>query len=254
MVIEVQTTQNVTIDYETAGIGYRLLAYMLDWVVILIWYLGWIGIISIFSETGIWSAFDGNGIMIFLIIIIVFPIIFYDLLFETLNHGQSIGKMIVKIRVVNVDGTAPSGTSFLLRWLFRAIDFSMTEGFLAIIMIAITKKSQRLGDYLAGTTVIDLRLNAGNKELKLSDLDFHEDYKVSYNDVLYKLSDKDIQTIRSIIDDQRMQYNEYFTQRLADRIKLITGYEYNGPNRVFLRKVVSDYNSLAVQENCLANV
>jgi uncharacterized RDD family membrane protein YckC len=248
MIIEVQTTQNVTIDYETAGVGYRLLAYFLDWVVIFIWYLGWIGIISIFSEAGLWSAFDGNGIMIFLIIIIAFPILFYDLLFETLNHGQSIGKMIVKIRVVNVDGTAPSGTSYLLRWLFRIVDFSMTEGFLAVIMIAATKKSQRLGDYIAGTTVIDLRLNARNKELKLSDLDFHEDYKVTYRDVLDRLSDRDIQTITSIIDDNRMQYNEYFNQRLADRIKSITGYEYDGPDRVFLRKVVSDYNYLAVQE------
>ncbi|MDR2950989.1 MAG: RDD family protein [Prevotella sp.] len=248
MIIEVQTTQNVTIDYETAGIGYRLLAYFLDWVIIFIWYLGWVGIISIFSEVGLWSAFDGNGIMIFLIIIIAFPILFYDLLFETLNNGQSIGKMIVKIRVVNVDGTAPSSSSFLLRWLFRLVDFTMTEGFLAIIMIAVTKKSQRLGDYLAGTTVIDLRLNSKNKELKLSDLDFHEDYKVSYKDVLDRLSDRDIQTITSIIDDQRMQYNEYFNQRLADRIKSITGYEYDGPDRIFLRKIVTDYNYLAVQE------
>jgi uncharacterized RDD family membrane protein YckC len=248
MIIEVQTTQNVTIDYETAGVGYRLLAYFVDWAVILIWYLGWVGILSVFSEVGLWSAFDGNVAMIFLVIIIAFPVVFYDLLFETLNRGQSIGKMIVKIRVVNVDGTAPSGASYLLRWLFRIVDFSLTEGFLAIIMVAATKKSQRLGDYLAGTTVIDLRLNAGNKELKLSDLDFHEDYKVTYKDILDKLSDRDIHTITSIIDDQRMQYNEYFNQRLADRIKLITGYEYDGPDRIFLRKVVSDYNYLAVSE------
>ena len=116
MIIEVQTTQNVTIDYETAGVGYRLLAYILDWVVILIWYLGWIGILSIFSEAGLWSAFDSNTAMIFIIIIMASPVLFYDLLFETLNKGQSIGKMIVKIRVVNVDGTVPSGTSYLLRW------------------------------------------------------------------------------------------------------------------------------------------
>ena len=66
--------------------------------------------------------------------------------------------------------------------------------------------------------------------------------------MLDKLSDRDIQTITSIIDDQRMQYNEYFNQRLADRIKSITGYEYDGPDRIFLRKVVTDYNYLAVQE------
>lgn len=248
MIIEVQTTQNVTIDYETAGLGYRILAYILDWVVIFIWYLGWLGVISLFSKAGLFSAFSGNGTMIFLIIVITFPILFYDLLFENFNNGQSIGKMIVKIRVVNVDGTAPSGTSFLLRWLFRLVDFPLTYWLLAVIMIAVTKKSQRLGDYLAATTVIDLRLNAKNRQLNLSDLDFHEDYKVSYADVLARLSDKDIQTIRAIIDDDRMQYNEYFNQRLADRIKSITGYTFDGPDRIFLRKVVSDYNYLALQE------
>ena len=154
----------------------------------------------------------------------------------------------MKIRVVNVDGTAPTSSSFLIRWLFRLIDFSMTEGFLAVIMVAVTKKSQRLGDLLAGTTVIDLKLNSRNRELSITDLDFHEDYKVTYTDVLDKLSDKDIQTISSIIEDQRMRDSDYFNQRLAERIKSITGYTYNGPDRVFLRKVVSDYNYLAVQE------
>lgn len=115
-------------------------------------------------------------------------------------------------------------------------------------MVAVTKKSQRLGDYLAGTAVIDLRLDAKNKQLNLADLDFHEDYKVAYGDILTLLSDKDIQTIRTIIDDEKMQYNEYFNQRLANRIKTITGYVYDGPDRLFLRKIVSDYNFLALQE------
>lgn len=246
MIIEVQTTQNVTIDYETAGVGYRILAYIIDWIVIIIWYLGWAGMASLLGS-GLFEAFAGDGLMIFLIITITFPILFYDLLMETYNHGQSIGKMIVKIRVVNVDGTAPSGTSFLLRWLFRLVDFPLTYWLLAVIMIAVTKKSQRLGDYLAGTTVIDLRLDAKSK-LNLADLDFHEDYRVTYTDVLARLSDKDIQTVRAIIDDDRMQYNEYFNQRLADRIKSITGYTFDGPDRVFLRKIVSDYNYLALQD------
>ncbi|MFV0536107.1 MAG: RDD family protein, partial [Dysgonomonas sp.] len=136
----------------------------------------------------------------------------------------------------------------LIRWLFRLVDFSLTYGFLGVIMVAVTKKSQRIGDLLAGTTVIDLRLNASNRELSITDLDFHEDYKVTYADVLDKLSDRDIQTIISITEDKRMRDNDYFSQRLADKIKTIIGYSYDGPDKVFLRKVVSDYNYLAVQE------
>ena len=248
MIIEVQTTQNVTIDYETAGVVQRILAYLLDLIAIIVWVIGWFWILGTVASFGINQAFNGDIFAILLVIIILLPVVFYHLLFETLNNGQSPGKMVMKIRVVNVDGTAPTSSSFLIRWLFRLIDFSMTEGFLAVIMVAVTKKSQRLGDLLAGTTVIDLKLNSRNRELSITDLDFHEDYKVTYIDVLDRLSDKDIQTISSIIEDQRMRDSDYFNQRLAERIKSITGYTYNGPDRVFLRKVVSDYNYLAVQE------
>lgn len=248
MIIEVQTTQNVTIDYETAGLGKRILGYLIDFVILVLWIIGCIWILSITSSFGMDAVFAGDVGAIFIFILIFTPIIFYDLLFEILNDGQSPGKMLMKIKVVNIDGTTPSTSSFLIRWLFRLVDFSMTEGFLGVIMIAVTKKSQRLGDLLAGTTVIDLKLNNRNRELSITDLDFHEDYKVSYVDVLDRLSDKDIQTITSIIEDRRMRDSDYFNQRLADRIKTITGYIYDGPDRVFLKKIVSDYNYLAVQE------
>ena len=155
MAIEVQTTQNVTIDYVPAGVGYRLLAYIIDWIVIAIWILGWMGI---FYYTGLFdsgASSDYEGLITLLIIIIVVPILFYDLILETLNKGQSVGKMMFKIRVVNVDGTPPSFGSFLIRWLFRLVDFSLFQGLVGIIMIVATSKSQRLGDYLAGTTVIE---------------------------------------------------------------------------------------------------
>jgi len=248
MIIEVQTTQNVTIDYETAGIGKRLLAYILDWIFIILWIAGWLWVFSLISGLGIRYLYSGDIFNIILTILFIFPIVFYDFIFETLNNGQSPGKMILRIRVVNVDGTTPSTGSYLVRWLFRLVDFTLTNDFLAVIMVAVTKKSQRLGDLLAGTTVIDLNLNASNKQLSIKDLDFHDDYKVSYADVLDRLSDKDIQTIMSIVEDRRMRDSDYFNKRLADRIKNITGYTYEGPDRVFLKKVVSDYNFLAVQE------
>jgi len=248
MPIEVQTTQNVTIDYEPAGLGYRILAYLIDWVIIAVWVVGWLGIIfGLFKNSLGYFVDSYNSIGIFISIVISFPIVFYDLLFETMNNGQSPGKMLFKIRVVNVDGTVPSFGGYMLRWLFRFVDIWLTNGLLAIIMIAVTGKAQRLGDVLGGTTVIDLKLTSKNKELTVADLDFHEDYKVTYLDVLDRLSDRDIQTILAIMEDHNMKDNDYFSKRLADRIKEITGYTYNGPDRVFLNKVISDYNYLALQ-------
>ncbi len=248
MIIEVQTTQNVTIDYEVANIGKRILAYLIDWVIIFVWFFGWLWILGNMARLGLGAALDGELTAIFIWVILFYPILFYDFLFERFNNGQSPGKMALRIRVVNVDGTAPTTGSFLVRWLFRLVDFTITYGFVGVIMVAVSKKSQRLGDLLAGTAVIDLKPNARNRELSITDLDFHEDYKVSYPDVLDKLSDRDIQTIVSIIEDRRMRESDYFNQRLAERIKSITGYSYDGPDRIFLKKVVSDYNYLALQE------
>ena len=248
MIIEVQTTQNVTIDYEIANIGKRILAYLIDWAVILLWFFGWLWILSTVGRLGLGTAIDGDISAIIVWVILFYPMLFYDFLFERFNNGQSLGKMALKIRAVNVNGTAPTTGSFLVRWLFRIVDFTITYGFVGVIMVAVSKKSQRLGDLLAGTTVIDLKLNAGNRELSITDLDFHEDYKVTYADVLDRLSDRDIQTIISITEDRRMRDSDYFNQRLAERIKSITGYNYDGPDRVFLKKIVNDYNFLAVQE------
>ncbi|NDV77935.1 RDD family protein [Dysgonomonas sp. 511] len=245
MIIEVQTTQNVTIDYETAGLGQRILAYLIDWVVILIWVFGWIWLFSKIVPYSIWDAGDYLPIIIWVMYIV--PVLFYDFIFETLNYGQSPGKMVMNIRVINLDGTTPSTGSYLLRWLFRLVDFSLTNAVVGVIMVAVNKKNQRLGDLLAGTTVVDLKLNSRNRRLSITDLDFRNDYKVTYADVLDKLSDKDIQTIMSITEDARMRENEYFNQRLAERVKDITGYTFDGPDRLFLKKIVSDYNYMAIQ-------
>lgn len=248
MIIEVQTTQNVTIDYGTAGLGKRILAYILDLIFMILWFIGWIWIFSIIGYFTFDTFFGGESTAILIFVIFFFPFLFYDFLFELFNNGQSPGKMIMKIRVINIDGTTPSVGSYLIRWLFRLVDFTLTSHFLGVIMVAVTKKSQRLGDLLAGTTVIDLNLNARDKRLSITELDFRDDYKVVYTDVLDRLSDKDIQTILTIIDDNNVESGNYFNERLADRIKSITGYSYEGSDILFLRKIVNDYNYLSVQE------
>ncbi len=246
MAIQVQTTQNVIIDYEPAGLGNRTLAYAIDIIAIILWGVCWICLYYV-TDRKLFSIAEDYGLDILIYILIIAPVSFYHLLFEYFNNGQSIGKMFMKIRVVKTDGSRPSVGSLLIRWLFRPIDLELTNWLLGIIMIVCTKKSQRLGDLLAGTTVISLKMNEKDKEITLIDLDFHENYQVFYADILNRLSDKDIQTIRVIIDDEKMRKNDFFVTQLTDRTKRLTGYVYDGPDLAFLKKVVSDYNYLALQ-------
>ncbi|MFR9166680.1 MAG: RDD family protein [Dysgonomonas sp.] len=239
MSLKIHTTQNVTLNFREAGLGPRILARILDGVFIALWVLG--GLIIIFRINSSDAAFT----LFFLVIAL--PVVFYDLVFEIFNKGQSPGKMIMKIRVVNLDGTTPSVGSYLIRWLFRLIDFTLTSGALAVLMVAFTDKSQRLGDYLAGTTVISLKDEIGSQTLSIPDLDFYKDYQVAYPDVLEKLSDKDVNTIRSLLNDYRYYNDEYTIKQLSDKIKSVTSYEYEGSDRAFLKKIIDDYTYLSLQ-------
>ena len=247
MSIQVETPQNVTIDYEPAGLGFRALAYIVDLLVKGAWALLCFYITFRMLKLDETDFFDDYFSLYTYIIVLAVPIIFYDLLFEYFTRGQSPGKKIFKIRVVNINGSMPSFGSYLMRWLFRLVDIDLFYAMPGIISILSTKNSQRIGDILAGTTVISLMIDKKNK-LEIPNLEYNDNYKVVYYDVLDKLSDRDIQMIRSILDDNKMKDNEYFTTKLVDRIKTITGYSFDGDNHSFLVKLLDDYNYLALQQ------
>ncbi|HEX2934656.1 MAG TPA: RDD family protein [Bacteroidales bacterium] len=145
--IDITTTQNVTIEYELATVMERSLAAMLD---ILFVYVGSFIVYAIIAATTRSQMFN--------LLYISLPASFlYHLLLETLNKGQSLGKKIFKIRVVKINGEQPNFFDFLMRTAFRFIDILMTSGTLAMIAISSSEKGQRLGDFLADTTVIRLR-------------------------------------------------------------------------------------------------
>ena len=63
---------------------------------------------------------------------------------ELFNHGQSVGKMVMRIRVVKKDGTTPGIGDFFMRWLLQLVDLGFSG--VGALVILISKNSQRLGD------------------------------------------------------------------------------------------------------------
>lgn len=244
MSIQVQTTHNVVIDYETSTPWRRALAYFVDLIIIWLWYILCAAVF--FPSAKLFDGWETLSMMFTLVVMI--PVAFYDLIFEYFNNGQSPGKALMKMRVINTDGTVPSFSSYVIRWIFRPIDFSMTIGMLAFIMIGLTKKSQRLGDYVAGTTVIDLQVEKSGQSLTIKDLNFHKEYAVTYPNVLQLLTDRDIQIIISVL---RETDDSIARQKLADKIEEVTGYQYDRNTIMgidnFLTIIVNDYNYLATK-------
>src|SRR5476651_2536750 len=147
--IRITTSQNIDIDYEVAGLGERILARLIDlgiFVLVLILGLFFASLSTLWNESGI------GGVVVIIIYCVLF--VFYDLICEVFMNGQSIGKRIMKIKVISIDGRRPTFGQYLLRWLFRIVDFTLTVGGCALITAIMSKKCQRLGDIVAGTTLI----------------------------------------------------------------------------------------------------
>lgn len=66
--------------------------------------------------------------------------------------GRSLGKMLVGLRVISIDGSAPSLSSLLIRNLLRVIDIGLL--FLPLAVILFSRLRQRTGDVAAGTLVV----------------------------------------------------------------------------------------------------
>jgi uncharacterized RDD family membrane protein YckC len=235
--VVINTSQNVVIDYEPAGLGNRLLSGILD----VLFKIGFIFSLSIIlSFVGISSRYYGATMSIIISIVIFLPYIMYDFLFETFMHGQTFGKKIMKIKVVKLDGTQPSVGSYLLRWLIRLIEIDMCGGLIAIISIAASKNSQRLGDMTAGTTVIRIKPAVTLQDTILQQQN-HETYKIVFNQISL-LSDADIQLVKDVHDFYEKTNNMEALAKLAQKIKTKTGIVTTLTDEEFISTLLKDYN------------
>ena len=141
------TGQYVQISQSPASIGERGIAQLID-LFLTGCYI--IGITLLVSRLNLFSLRSG----VFFLLCIYLPALFYPFLTELLNHGQSVGKMVMHIRVVKKDGTTPDIGEFFLRWLLQLVDLGFSC--VGALVILLSANSQRLGDLAAGTMVIRL--------------------------------------------------------------------------------------------------
>jgi len=231
------TGQYVQINQTPASVGERILARLID-IVIIILYL--IAMFFFFSEVPLGNL--GDSFQVFVFISISLPIFCYSLLFETFNHGQSIGKMTLNIRVVMADGSAPTLGAYLLRWLLYLIDFTITGG-LGVIFILLTKNSQRIGDLAAGTMVIKQN---NYRKIQVS-LDEYAHLGTNYHPVFPQAGDlslEQINVIEKALNIDSKEKNNYISQ-LSDKIRGVLGINPQMTDEKFLETLIKDYQYYA---------
>ena len=230
--IRVRTAQNVEIAYELASIGDRIVAFLLDIILVGFTYMG---------VTSLLNALNIPVTTLFSYILLI-PFMFYHLIMELFFQGQSIGKMILKIKVVMLDGSQPSLGAYVLRWMFRLFEIGATTGIGATITILINGKGQRLGDLAAGTTVVKLQQN---KTVKRHELIKNEEvnYQVTFN-AADRLADNDIAVVLEALKLYKTSGNRHPVEVTENKIKEILSISSDLPSVSFLYTIVRDYNHL----------
>ena len=177
------------------------------------------------------------------ILLIAIPAYSYHLLCEVFMNGQSIGKKALGIKVMDLNGNEASLSQYLLRWAFRLFDMVITLGAGAVLSAALSKYSQRIGDMLAGTVVIDQRAQTGLNETIYLELE-EEHYQPMFTEIM-QLSDRDINGIRNLLDSKGTgKDTEIYMIQVAQRIREVLKIETDLEPGAFLEQLLKDYNFL----------
>jgi uncharacterized RDD family membrane protein YckC len=163
----IDTPEQVELAYSVAGIGSRFVAVLLDSLILGAFFLAEIlSMVAFAGATSALSSGDGGVAgtavkwFIALIVFINFAVAWgYFALFEAYWHGQTPGKRVMKIRVIKDSGRQITLFEALARNLLRVVDYLPGFYLVGLITMLCNKRSQRLGDLVAGTIVVHERLD-----------------------------------------------------------------------------------------------
>jgi uncharacterized RDD family membrane protein YckC len=145
--IQVVTPENIAFEYRLAGPFRRLPAFLLD---MCLQFAVLIGLSIALSMT---VGFASPGLAMFVFFLMLLGIWwFYGVMFETFWNGQTPGKYVMGLRVLTDNGQPINGLQATLRNLLRAADLVMP--LIGLVVMAMNRKYQRLGDLVAGTMVV----------------------------------------------------------------------------------------------------
>lgn len=157
----VATPERVAFEYTLAGLGSRFMAQAVDVLLLLIVFFA-LSLLAILLGSVL-----GNGRLALLVWIIVSFALFvlYFPILEGVWSGQTLGKRLMRIRVLGERGEPVTLTQVAIRNLIRLVDFLPLFYGVGIITLFVQGGSKRLGDFAAGTVVVRDRERLGLKDL-----------------------------------------------------------------------------------------
>ena len=228
------TGQYVRLRQTPAGVGERMLAQVVDWVVQIAYFFLWVVIARTTSVSLSPTA---------IITIVILPILLYCPLCEILSNGQTVGKRLFMLRVIMADGTLPSPAAYLLRWLLMIADGPLL-GYVGVLVMIINRNNQRLGDMAAGTLVVKLQ-SYSQIQVSLDEYDYlTRGYHPSYPQAA-DLSLEQVDIIQRTIDSDQQERISQLSQKVQ---QILNVSRRESEDEFFLRRIVRDYQYYALEE------
>jgi uncharacterized RDD family membrane protein YckC len=273
-IIRVSTSFNLDIDFEASPFHKRLFAWAIDLFILIFYLIVMSKVVDAIAKTMTKDvSYEYNKLG--LVWLMWVPFFLYHPVCEILMNGQSVGKKLMGIRIVNENGGKPSIGQFIIRWLIRTGDYTLLI-FLFFILISVaypealssimknylfmlggagllfvtdiilvnSKKQQRLGDLLAHTILIKTK-----QKFSIDDtifLQVGEGYTPSFPQVM-QLSDRDINALKSILDAAKKHHDYDLAFNASEKIKAHLHIETSMSPFDFLEILLKDYNYLAAQ-------
>jgi uncharacterized RDD family membrane protein YckC len=243
--IKIITTQNIELEYDLANVGERLLAWLIDAAIFTVYFIIILIIINIFSDSTGHNEVNNPWPQITISILVSIPFVLYNLACDVGLNGQTFGKKLMRIKVISLNGDQASFGQYLTRWLFRLVDIFIFNGLPAFVSIIVSDKKQRIGDLVAGTTVIRLRSRAALQQTIYVPTD-QPAYEVSFPEIV-RFSDGDMQLVREVINRVNQTGNILLAQQTAEKIKQTLQIQTEMEAFYFLQVLMADYNYLTSQ-------
>jgi len=147
--MDVELVEGVSIQLRPAGFLPRAIAFIIDYLVLAIvsYLLGMVLILVVGSTLGPEIGMTVNLLVGFLVSWFYFP------LFEMSRMQGTVGKKVMKLKVVTLSGAPAGFGAVFTRSTLKFVDF-LGGGLAGLISIFISRYNQRLGDLAAATLVV----------------------------------------------------------------------------------------------------
>ncbi|MEC0269281.1 RDD family protein [Paenibacillus anseongense] len=154
--VTVVTPEQVQLQFQTAGIGSRAAAHLLDSLILIFVNVLLFVFVILVSRlySGSWLPDLADYLLAITIVLWIVLNLGYFVCSEAFMGGQTLGKRWLGLRVIQNNGQSATLLSIIIRNLFRLLDVMPVFYFVGMLSIFLSSKDKRIGDMVAGTLVV----------------------------------------------------------------------------------------------------